>query len=296
MAVDKEQYEEFQKIKFEKDPLVILDKKAQLHLYEIYKEPNTASGSKILGTAHDLPIDILPDVFFKHFKEADEIYMEGESLLHLAFLKSAESQFSIALDKTALEIYEESHLSNLLKVFNPDALKIRDLTLEQLYSIVCIGDCFLGMDSEITLRALYQKKPVYMLDEPWDLFAKGIEVHESYLNPEVRLKYLDSQKCFSRELLVKAFMEEDGLEYMKFNIVSRNAILAEYSLEDIQEEAPEDEEAPLEINKRNERWFQILDKSDLAKRKLCCVGIDHLNGLFKLFKSSGYSIKDLGQD
>jgi hypothetical protein len=296
VPVSESQYLEFQTLKYENDPLAASGGKSKLHLYGIYQKDIGIPVLKVLGTGHDIPLDALPSSFLGHLDAADEVYVEGESLFHLSALKPKDSQLNVNLSDNLLTLCESSFLGKLLTLLNPH-LKIRDLNAEQLYSIVCIADMLLGMDAEITLRALSKNKPVLMLDEDWDLYHLSLQIHEHGMSAKTRGKYLNDMGQINHDLLVSNFLEKKTSQYLTFpDLLERQEVLEDYSCTDVNEEEEFEPNDPMNVNGRNERWFKILSHKiteEPMKNKLCCVGIGHLYGLFKLFEASGYQIRIL---
>ncbi|MBP9692887.1 MAG: hypothetical protein KBD90_06140 [Alphaproteobacteria bacterium] len=300
----KQEYQEYLDLKNKSLPFLENLKTRILPLYELRKEGRLQI--LLLGTHHELPVDILYPCFWNYFQKAEEIYVEDSRFDWFSNLSQAQSELN--LYEEALKKYENSPLQSFLKIFNKD-VGIRNLTLKQLFYFVYAAPYFFGIDTGLMFQALHEKKPIYMLDKESDLNSsctlmikseeeideanKNNTKEKSIIDEEEYIKnFLNSTKGFEKIEFVENNIQE-SLDYFldyylekdkNLELDSKNKILEEDDPLDI-----------LEVKNRNERWFNIL-ASNTEKTKLVAVGFYHLQGLLPLFNEAGYTAEKIQMD
>ncbi|MBX9621840.1 MAG: hypothetical protein K2X28_07460 [Alphaproteobacteria bacterium] len=301
-------YEDFIKIKKSYYGEVALTKLAPsqqkvAHFYEIIKPDQTKF--YVLGTSHDLPLEVLPEPVLSHIKEAANIYVESEAVTLLAsFQISGQRLSGFTRDE---EGAINKHLSPLLALFHPE-LEATALHLKDLYSIFLIYDCLLGMDSEVIVSSLSLGKSVWMLDALTDFYTLSLALHRQMLKDEAKewedCESIDSSEQsnishkisllgtdteqFLRESIKENIADIENCYEIQENLESSMKDYAAFNVDDTSEIEEDPDSKHIKVQERNDRWNTILENAILES--VICIGHGHLPDLFTRWRKKGYVI------
>lgn len=301
VPISEEQYQAFEnakKVYFKNFGNVLSPLKSnEIPLFEVTGQ-NTESRRLYLGTNHDVPLEVTPIWLFRTIEEADEVYLESEFITVLRSASKSE-QKEPSLDGQLLKRCS-TLLDPLLSVFSTS---VSQLPLQTIFNLVMRFDAYIGMDSTISMRCLRSKKPVYLLDVPYDPTTMNLrllkeqmtqmgkkilnideDIMRSYIKEEVEYlfpRYMSpSSSSESKEGLKEdlAGWLDDGKNCLKKGFLAKLRREPEYK-SNLTEE-------------RNVRWFGLLHPNKTPTNKLVCVGTAHLPDLFERHVKAGDQVRN----
>lgn len=291
-TVTPEQFEKFKELKALQNTNISIPKLEKAHLYKVTKGEWDMF---VLGVEHNLPLDMLPQTAVDVIQSAEEFYSESTSLPTIRKLSSFEQSnyppLKDFISEDTLEKIKNLPCIDYFATFNP-SFSLLNMALEQLFIVSCIYGELFSMDQEIELYAFKANKEYVMIDSPRPsevdeifklcLYRQILESIELF-----RSRGIETSEKIESEATLEFFLEEN----FKMKPFTTQDIIDHANVDTFSpfEDDPEGEEL-FSANTRNQRWFEILVKTNPLKKKLCFVGLGHLYGLFNLFRESGYTV------
>ena len=278
------------------------------HFYEIIRPDQTVI--YLLGTAHDLPFDVLPESVRERIQHAPNIYVESEMIAYLAFFQASSQPLSGFSNEEEDAI--NTHLTPCLNLFH-SGLKATNLKLEDIYSAFLGFDCLLGMDSEIIMLSLALGKPVLMLDDRIDLFETNLNLEKLMMEDDI--KSLEDSKANDEEyqatlskrdllqnhrnvFLEKSIKENiteiENPDKIQDTIKSSMESYAQFDANDVDSIEKDADSGHYKVSIRNMRWDRIL--RTVPSQSVIGVGYGHIPDLFTIWQKEKCLIKKVRED
>lgn len=275
------------------------------HFYQVMRDDGGLF--YILGTDHQLPMEILPECVLQKLQYASHVYVESDpvELYESMFLfgQSKETSAEIPLEKfPSLELHLRLYLK---RIWQKEIMT--NLKLESIYLLSEHTDCY-GIDVEVIMIALLNDKKLLALDltpRAEDLFAEILDEDMKWCQerasqseaPQKDIRKLQNQlrnSTNSRENHMKIRIELALLEFESCELREKEllSLCEDYSTTElpILDEICDDEEynGSDHMKSRNIRWVRLLEEA--VSGSFVCVGADHLPELFETWQTKGYTV------